>query len=340
MVKKLVSVCIPAYNESDCIEELCERLKAVFDGLSDRYECEAIVCENGSHDDTYEKLLRCHRDDPRVKIVRLSRNFYAEGGVTAALAHARGDCAVIMNADLQDPPEYIPAFLEKWEEGYENVYAIVAKRTGESRARRVLAHGYYWAMSRLSESPAPPHVSDFRLIDRMAYEIYLRMPERLKVMRYVWPWIGFRSIGIATERPVRGGGRSKFRFFQTLHGAFLHILVQSRAALTIIPIFGVGLALLSFTSLAAAVVRACFFGVPFDGFGTIVSLMLGLFGLLFLFLWIIGEYVGMIFQEVRQRPTFIVSRTHGLDGREAVGGGFSVAPPSDLRVDRLFTYSR
>lgn len=316
---KLVSVCIPAYNERDVVEELTRRLAAVADGLSDRYQFEFIICENGSRDDTYEQLLHARARDARVKIVRLSRNFYAEGGVTAALAHARGDCAVIMNADLQDAPEYIPAMLAKWEEGFENVYAIIVRRTGESAFRRFMARRYYWLMNKVSESPAPRDVSDFRLVGRVVYETYLRMPERFRVMRYMWPWMGFRSVGIETDRPPRAGGRSSFKFLATLHGALRHVFAQSRVPIVVIPTVGLAFAALSFALLVVEVVRAAFFGVPFDGFGTIVALMLLLFGFLFVFLWMIAEYVGMIFEQVRLRPTFIVAETHGLDDREPIG---------------------
>lgn len=325
--KKLISICSPAYNESDCIEELARRLTVVFDSLSERYDFEAIICENGSKDDTYEKLVAISDRDPRFKIVRLSRNFGAEGGVTAAIAHARGDAAVIMNSDLQDPPEYIPRFIECWEQGYQNVYAVVAKRTGESPFRRLCAHSYYRIVDWLSDTPAPRNVSDFRLVDRVAYETYLHLPERYRMIRFMWPWIGFRSIGIDTDRPERQGGRSSFRLFPMLHSAMRSILAQSRAPLTIIPTFGLLLAALSFTLLAAAVIRAVFFGVPFDGYGTIVSIVLLLFGFLFLFLGMLAEYVGLIYEEVRHRPTFIVAETVGLAGRYAQGTGSPAVAP-------------
>jgi dolichol-phosphate mannosyltransferase len=325
--KKLISICSPAYNESDCIEEMARRLALVFDSLSDRYDFEAIFCENGSADDTYEKLTAIRERDPRFKVVRLSRNFGTEGGLTAALAHARGDAAIIMNSDLQDPPEYIPTFLERWEEGYQNVYAIVARRTGESPFRRLCAHGYYRIVDWLSDTPAPRNVSDFRLVDRAAYETYLRLPERYRMVRFMWPWIGFRSIGIETERPARGGGRSTFRLFGMVRSAMRSILAQSRAPLTIIPTFGLLLSGLSFTMLAVAVFRAFVFGVPFDGYGTIVSINLLLFGFLFLFLGMLSEYIGLIFEEVRHRPTYIVDKTLGLDGRYPVGTGTAGSEP-------------
>jgi polyisoprenyl-phosphate glycosyltransferase len=318
-VKKLISVCCPAYNESDCVDELIRRLGVVADALSARYDFEFIVCENGSTDDTYEKLLRAREREPRVKVVRLARNFWAEGALTAALAHASGDAAVLMYSDLQDPPEYIPELIRKWEEGYQNVYAIVVNRSGESPFRRVLANGYYWIVDHLSDSPLPRNVSDFRLVDRVAYQTFLRMPERYRVMRHMWPWMGFRSIGIETERPARGGGKSHFRFFSTFHSAIRTILAQTRTPLVVIPMLGLGCAAGSFALLVFEVIRASFFGVPFGGFGTIVALMLLLFAVLFVFLWMVSEYVGMIYEEVRHRPVFIVAKTDGLEGRRSSG---------------------
>lgn len=330
-MKKLISVCSPAYNESDCVAELLRRLGAVADGMADRYDFEFIVCENGSADDTYDKLVALRARDPRLKIVRLSRNFGSEGGMTAALAHARGDAAVIMNSDLQDLPEYIPQFIALWEKGYENVYAIVAKRSGESPFRRACARAYYAIVAKLSDAPVVQNVSDFRLVDRAAYETYLRLPERYRMVRFMWSWLGFRSTGIDTERPQRGGGRSTFRFFTMLHSGLRSILAQSRAPLVIVPTLGVGLAAMSFVLLVTYLVKAIFFGVPFDGFGTIVALLLMLFGFLFLFLWMISEYVGLIFEEVRHRPSFIIAETHGLEGREPYG---------DTHVDRMPSLTR
>jgi dolichol-phosphate mannosyltransferase len=317
--KKLISVCAPAYNESDCIGELVRRLGVVADALAQKYDFEFIICENGSSDDTFQKLLAARDRDPRVKIVRLARNFWAEGALTAALAHAQGDAAVLMYSDLQDPPEYIPEFVARWEEGYKNVYAIVTNRSGESPFRRFLARGYYWLVNRLSDMPAPRNVSDFRLVDRIAYRTFLEMPERYRVMRHMWAWMGFRSVGIETERPARGGGHSHFNFWATFHSALRTILAQTRTPLVFIPMFGLGCAAVSMALLGFEIVRASFFGVPFGGFGTIVALMLLLFSLLFAFLWMVSEYIGMIYEEVRHRPVYIVSQTDGLEGRGSEG---------------------
>jgi dolichol-phosphate mannosyltransferase len=318
-VKKLISVCCPAYNESDCIDELVRRLGIVADAMRDRYDFEFIICENGSQDDTFQKLQDARRRDGRVKIVRLARNFWAEGALTAALAHARGDAAVIMYSDLQDPPEYIPEMVARWEEGFQNVYAVVKNRSGESAFRRLMARGYYWLVDRLSDSKVPRNVSDFRLVDRAAYLTYLQMPERYRAMRLMWAWMGFRSIGIETERPQRGGGTSHFRFWATFHSALRTILSQTRTPLVAIPMFGIGCAASAIGLLVFEVVRALFFGVPFGGFGTIVSVVLLLFAMLFVFLWMISEYVGMIFEEVRHRPLYIVARTEGFEAGQLPG---------------------
>ena len=153
--RKLISVAVPAYNEQDNVDELASRLTAVFDQLADRYDFEVVVCENGSVDSTYDKLVEIRRRDPRFKIVQLSRNFNMEGGMMAALHYVRGEACVIMSADLQDPPEMIPALLEQWEKGFEVVYTVITERQGESRFRRAAAQAFYSIINRISDTPVP-----------------------------------------------------------------------------------------------------------------------------------------------------------------------------------------
>lgn len=311
--RRLISVAIPAYNESDNVEELARRLRAVFDSLADRYDFEVVICENGSLDDTYDKLARVRADDPRFKIVRLVRNFGMDGGMAAALAHVRGDACVMMAADLQDPPEMIPDLVARWEQGYENVYTVITHRHGESAFRRAMAELFYWLIDKVSDTPVPRNASDFRLVSRAAYQAFNAMQERTRMVRAMWGWLGFRSIGIEYERAARAGGNSKFKVLATAGYALRGILASSTTPLKIIPVFGAALSALSFVALLGIVVRALFFGVPFPGFGTIVSLMLLLFGFLFLMLGVVSEYIGMIFQEARNRPLFLVARTEGVD---------------------------
>ncbi|MGQ0823975.1 MAG: glycosyltransferase family 2 protein [Actinomycetota bacterium] len=311
--RALVSVAIPAYNESDNLDELASRLQAVFATLAEKYDFEVVICENGSQDDTYDKLLKIREKDPRFKIVQLVRNFHMEGGMGAALAHVSGDACLIMSADLQDPPEMIPTLIEQWEQGYENVYTVITKRHGEGRFRRGMAQLFYWVINKVSDTPVPRNASDFRLVSKPAYEAFNALPERNRMVRALWGWLGFRSIGVEYERLPRSGGNSKFKPFATAGFAVRGILSSSYTPLKAIPLLGAGLSMLSFVALGGMVVRAFVWGVPFPGFGTIVSLMLLLFGFLFLLLGVVSEYIGMIFEESRQRPGYLIRQRHGID---------------------------
>lgn len=310
--RKLISVAVPAYNEQDNVDELASRLTAVFDQLADRYDFEVVVCENGSVDSTYDKLVEIRRRDPRFKIVQLSRNFNMEGGMMAALHYVRGEACVIMSADLQDPPEMIPALLEQWEKGFEVVYTVITERQGESRFRRAAAQAFYSIINRISDTPVPRNASDFRLVDRRAYEAFNALPERNRMVRALWGWIGFRSTGLPYVRAPRAGGTSKFRVMATTGFALRGILSSSYKALKLIPLIGVLLSVLSFAALLGIVIRAVFFGVPFPGFGTLASMTLLLFGFMFLLLGLVSEYIAMIYEESRRRPSFIVRTTEGL----------------------------
>jgi len=309
----LISVVVPLYNEGKCVDELARRLALVFDAYAGRHTFEAILVENGSMDDTYERLLAIRAADQRFKILQLQRNFDMEGGMCAGIAQASGDACVIMAGDLQDPPELIPEFIEKWEAGYDNVYQIVTRRTDNSAFRKVAAQTFYWLIHKISDRPVPRNASDFRLVDRRLYEAFNAMPERNRMVRAMWTWVGGRSIGIEHERPPRFGGVSTFNTLRTAGFAVRGILSSSYMPLKVIPFFGVSLAAISFIALGVYAIRAIFFGVPFAGFGTLVSLNLLLFGFLFTLLGLLSEYIGMIYEEVRGRPTFIVRTGHGLD---------------------------
>lgn len=311
MATKLISVVTPCFNEGQNVNELHERLTAVFETYVGRYDFEVIAVENGSADDTYMKLLAIHESDSRWTIIQLSRNWGMEGGMTAGLASAKGDAAVIMASDLQDPPEVIPRFVEMWESGYENVFGIITRRHGEGWFRKVCAAFFYWIINILSETPVPRNASDFRLVDRKAYLAFNELAERNRMVRAMWGFIGFRSCGVKYERASRKFGDSKYRIAPIVDFAIRAILSYSYMPLKVIPFFGIASAFLSFVLLGGFAIRAFFFGVPFDGFGTITSLVLLLFGVLFIFLGLLSEYVGMIYTEARARPTYIERMRHG-----------------------------
>ena len=315
-LKKMISIAIPAYNEEKNLLELIERLQNVFSQLSEKYRFEVVVCENGSSDNSFETLKVLNSKDERIKTIRLVRNFNMEGGMMAALAHVEGDACVIMSADLQDPPEMIPALVEKWEQGYENVYTVITKRHGEGIARRTAAQIFYWAMYKVSDHPVPRNASDFRLVSKAAYEAFNRMPERVRLIRAVWGWLGFRSIGIAYERPARRAGVSSFKPFVTAPYAVRAILGSSYTPLRLIPLVGILISLLSFMAIGVMGFVWIGFGVPFPGFGSLVTLNLMMFGLVFLFMGILSEYVGVIHEEIRQRPLFLVAESIGIESRD------------------------
>jgi dolichol-phosphate mannosyltransferase len=309
--RKLISIVIPAYNEEGCVKEMARRLAEVFAGLP-RYDFEVVYVENGSADRTYDEAVAAHTADPRFKVLRLARNFRMDGGITAGLAHARGDAAVIMAADLQDPPEVIPRFIEKWEEGYENVYQIVSKRQGTSLVRRMNSQIFYWLVGRLTGDMIPRNVSDFRLVDRKVYQVLNTMQERNRFVRGLFAWTGFKVVGIPCERLERFSGVSNAHTWKVIELALKGIFAHTYIPLKMITFMGLAVSALAFTLLFFFVVRTIGWGVPFPGFGTIICVMLMMFGFLFTMLGVIGEYIGLIYEEVKQRPNYIVQEKVGL----------------------------
>ena len=308
---KLISIVIPAYNESDCVDELARQLQGVMDAEPD-YDFEVIVVENGSSDDTWDKLNRIHEKDARFKILQLARNFRMDGGLTAGLAHATGDAAVVMTADLQDPPELIGDFLRKWEEGYENIYMIVSKRGGTGPMRTFNSKAFYWLAGKLTDGAIPRNASDFRLVDRAVYETINQMQERNRFVRGLFAWAGYRSIGIEHQRPPRFGGESKAHSMKVVDLAFKGIFAHSYVPLRLITVTGIAVSLISIIVLVVFSVRFVTSGVPFAGYGTLFGFVLLLFGILFMMIGVVSEYVGLIYEEVKQRPNFIVRRKVGL----------------------------
>jgi polyisoprenyl-phosphate glycosyltransferase len=310
--KKLISVIVPAYNEEECVDELARRLALVFDA-NPKYDFEAIIVENGSVDRTWELLQKIHENDNRFKSIRLARNFRMDGGLTAGLHYAKGDAAVLMTADLQDPPELITEFIKKWEEGYENVYMVVTKRTGTGVIRTFNSKAFYWLAGKLTDDRIPKNASDFRLVDRKVYEAVRGMDERNRFVRGLFAWVGFKSIGIEAERPERFGGISNAHSLKVIDLAFKGIFSHSYVPLKLITIIGIILSGTSVIAMLVCAVAWIIVGVPFAGFGTLVSLVLLMFGILTFMLGLIAEYVGLIYEEVKRRPNFIVSTELGLD---------------------------
>jgi len=305
-MKRSVDIIIPAYNEEDCVEELFTRLKNTFE-TEKQYDFKVLFIENGSSDSTLAKLKQIHLQDSRFEVIKLSRNFRMDGGLTAGLQFATGDACVLMTADLQDPPELIPTFLRKWEEGWENIYGIVTKRTGTGPIRTFNSKVFYWLADKLTDGRIPKNASDFRLVDKKVYQSVQLLTERNRFVRGLFAWVGFDSIGIPMERPARYGGESKAHTFKVLDLAFKGIFAHSYKPLRLITILGSILSILSFVTIFPLILIWIFWGVPFAGFGTIISLFLFIIGILALMIGILSEYVGLIYEEVKARPNFIIS---------------------------------
>ncbi len=311
-MKKLISVVIPAYNEEEVLDELKRRLRAVMDSNAD-YEFEIIIVENGSCDLSFEKLKEFYEEDPRFKTVKLSRNFGLDGGISAGLKYARGDGIVIMNADLQDPPEMISQFIAKWEEGYEIIYGIIQKREGVSFMRRILSSLAYEIINKLNHAVIPKNVSDFRLIDKKVLAVVNNMEERNKFLRGMIAWTGFRQIGIPYERPGRYAGEPKFDYIAALNVAINGIFSFSYFPLHIATISGFIMSFISFIMIIVQLGLYLRYGQVAPGFTTTIISILFLFGILFILLGIIGIYIARIYDEVKQRPNFIVKERIGFN---------------------------
>jgi dolichol-phosphate mannosyltransferase len=310
-MKKLISIVIPAYNEESVVEELKKRLQNIINA-SPNYDFEVIVVENGSFDSTFERLISIHHEDPRFKIVQLSRNFGCDGGITAGLAYARGDAAVIMNADLQDPPELIPQFIQKWEASYEIVYGVIQKREGVNIIRRMLSRAAYMIIFKLSNHMIPENASDFRLIDRKVYTIINSMKEKNIFLRGLIVWTGFKQIGVPLERQPRFAGESKADFLTVWRVAMNGIFSFSYFPLKIATAMGFLLSIIAFIVALIEIYLYLVFGRDVPGFTTTILVILFCFGMVFLMFGIMGTYIERIYDEVKQRPNYIVNNVIGF----------------------------
>jgi len=311
-MKKLISVVIPAYNEEAVLDELEKRLKEVM-ATNSNYDFEIIIVENGSWDSSFEKLIRINKEDPRFKIVQMSRNFGCDGAITAGLKYAKGDAAVIMNADLQDPPEMIPEFIKKWEDDYEIIYGIIQRRIGVSFTRKILSSIAYKIIYHLSNKMIPTNVSDFRLIDKKVYTIVNKMEERNKFLRGIIAWTGFKQIGIPFDRPPRFAGGPSANFFAVFKVAINGIFSFSYLPLRAVSVLGIVVSASAFIMGIIEIYLFLRYGRVVHGFTTTILVILFLFGTLFFILGIIGEYIARIYDEVKQRPNYIVKNEIGFN---------------------------
>ena len=300
-----------AYNEEECLPELFRRINNVITGESD-YDFRLIVIDNGSLDRTWE--LICHESEKNNKVVgiRMSRNFSLDSAFTCGLDYATADVAIVMTSDLQDPPEAIPQLLRKFEEGYDQVLAKILKRESVPVLRRVLSKIFYKLAKAMTSGMLPESVSDFRLVNKRTYSAIRRLRESHRFLRGLGAWVGFKTTYIEIERPPRFAGESKWlgmSFFRVIGVASKSILAYSAQPLAWVSIVGLSMSVLSIFGLCLLVIFWIAFGVPFAGFGTLIGVIVLGFSFTMFAIGILAQYLGLIYEEVKQRPLYLVTET-------------------------------
>lgn len=305
MSRDSLTVVIAAYNEADALPVLHPRVMAVLDGMPD-VAGRVLYVDDGSTDATWHYLQRIAAADARVALLRLSRNFGKEAALTAGLDRIETGAALILDADGQDPPELIPQFVAKWREGYDDVHGTRLEREGEGWLKRATAHGFYRVIGRLSNTPIPTDTGDFRLLSPRALAALRQLRERHRFMKGLFGWVGFKRIAIPYHRDARVAGSSKFNFWRLWNFALEGITSFSTAPLRVATYLGVLTALLAFAYALWIVAKALLWGDPVAGWPTMMAAILFLGGVQLIALGLIGEYLGRLYMESKQRPLYLV----------------------------------
>ena len=307
--KKILSIVSPAYNEAENLGEFYSRVINATDNLN--LEIEIIYINDGSQDSTIDIITKQRQIDNRITIIDLSRNFGKEIALTAGLDYSSGDAVIVIDADLQDPPELIPKLVEKWREGYDVVNAKRIKRKGESLLKKVMSYIYYRLLFYLSDINVPRDTGDFRLLNKNALDALLKLREKHRYMKGLFVWVGFKQKEIEYEREARFKGKTKWGFFSLFNLAFDGLTSFSIMPLRLASTIGFLSALIGFFYGAVIVFKTLFFHEPVAGFTSLVVLITFFGGIQLLSIGIIGEYIGRIFNETKNRPLYVVKNIQG-----------------------------
>lgn len=308
--KPVVSLVVPFYNEGPAVEVFFDTVRSTIASIG-AMAFEIVCIDDGSRDDTLTRLLAAARSDSRVKIIELSRNFGKEAALTAGLDAATGDAVIPMDADLQDPPELIAQMIEKWQLGADVVLARRIDRHGDSLAKRSTANLFYKIHNRVSPVEIPSNVGDFRLMNRASVDALKLLPERQRFMKGMFAWIGFRTDVVDYVRPVRAQGTSKFTGWRLWNFALEGFTSFSTAPLRIWTYIGAVSTVLTLIYLIFIVTRTLIYGVDVPGYASLLVTILFFGSLQLVSVGILGEYIGRIYTESKQRPVYVVRRIHG-----------------------------
>jgi polyisoprenyl-phosphate glycosyltransferase len=303
---ELISIVVPVYNEADGIEEFYGRAKAVAESMLEM-DHELIFVDDGSRDASFRKLNAIAQLDKRVVILKFARNFGHQIAITAGLDVARGDCVVVIDSDLQDPPEVIPRMVDKWRGGYDVVFGVRAQREGESRMKLLTASVFYRLLRKLTNIEIPVDVGDFRLMSRRALDQLKGMRENDRFVRGLVSWIGFNQIGLEYERAARFAGETKYPYRKMLKFALDGITSFSTVPLKLASLMGYMASTLAFLGLIS-MFPLKWLGYTISGWASMMVGMFFLGGVQLVCLGIIGEYIGRIFMEVKKRPLYVVEQ--------------------------------
>jgi glycosyltransferase involved in cell wall biosynthesis len=306
---KKITILVPAYNEEAVLDKLYERLDALAKQIT-KYRLEFLFVDDGSRDKTLEMLRRYSKDDPRVAYVSLSRNFGKETAMIAGLDHADGDAVVIIDADLQDPPELIPQMIKHWEAGYDDVYAKRESREGETWLKKNTSKLFYKLLQRSTNITIQRDTGDFRLLDKRCVEALRQIRESQRYTKGMFSWIGYKKKEITYNRDPRAAGQTKWNYPKLFNLAVEGITSFTTAPLRISSVLGIVISLLAFIYILFLVVRTLLFGADVAGYPSIMAAVLFLGGVQLVSLGIIGEYIARIFSETKHRPLYFIEELH------------------------------
>lgn len=311
-----LSLLVPVKDEEAALPRFVDRVVPVLDALridDMPVPWEILFVDDGSSDRTLAAILLAHANDPRIVGISLSRNFGKEAALSAGLDHARGDAVIPIDVDLQDPPEVIGAMLEKWREGFEVVYGVRRDRAADSLPKRLTADLYYRAHNRLSHDKIPEHAGDFRLLDRKVVDVIRKLPERNRFMKGLFAWSGFNQTAVEYDRSERQHGATKFNYWKLWTLAIDGITSASTVPLRVWSYLGGLIALVALFFALLIVVRTALYGVDVRGYASMMVAILFFGGLQLLSLGILGEYVGRVLIEVKQRPIYVIRQRIGIE---------------------------
>jgi len=310
-VAATLSVVVPCYNEAEVIDVTVPRLLAMADSMGD-LRTELLFVDDGSRDSTLRQLKAWAARDARIKVLSFARNFGHQVAVTAGIDAARGDAVVLIDADLQDPPEVVPEMVAKWREGFDVVYGTRTEREGETAFKRVTAKAFYRLLNRMSDVPIPLDTGDFRLMSRRVVEALKAMPERDRFVRGMVSWVGFRQVALPYRRAERFAGESKYPLRKMLRFATDGLLSFSTKPLQMAISLGALASALAFAGIVYALVIRLATDRWVEGWAALFIATLFLGGVQLITVGILGEYIGRIYHEVKRRPLYVVGETVGL----------------------------